>query len=234
MNGSEANIPMGEAVKCGDHSASVVGLAPTPIDEPIVQASNVALFPAKRLMVESAGDQRLYQVFDLMLRVFAKDVGEFERARFKAEAHITACVHRMHTLSDIIGQTIYLGLGMNLDPALAFKDERWISVSNVAERLPAGPVAEHVRELVNGEAFRHLAAMNNHSKHRSFGPVGIAPDFTGEDEEPSGLSFNAFRYAGKDHQARWMRPILTTEYQRQETLLHALGNALNAKLAVRP
>lgn len=189
---------------------------------------------AKRLMAESVGDQEIYEVFDLMLGVFDKDEDEFDKARFKAAAHITACVHSMHSLADIIGQNVYLGLGMNLDPDLAFKEERGITVANVAKRLQAGPVADHLSELVDGKDFRYLAAMNNHSKHRSVVPVGFVLDFTGEDEEPHGLKFNAFRYDGIRHEARWVRPTLTAEYQRQETLLHAIGNALNAELAGRP
>lgn len=165
--------------------------------------------------------------------MFEKESAEFQKARFKAEAHITACVHSMHSLADIIGQTIYLGLGMNLDPALAFKKERQITVLNVAGKIPPGPLAELVQELLNSKDFRYLAAMNNHSKHRSVVPVGFGLDFTGEDEEPSGLRFNAFRYDGQDYGARWVRPTLVAEYDRQERLLHAIGNALNEELAGR-
>lgn len=190
-------------------------------------------FEAKRLMAESVGDREHYEVFDLMLGVFDRDEGEFEGARFKAAAHITACVHAMHSLADIIGQALYLGLGMNLDPALAFKKERAVSVGGVADRLPSGPLGDQVGALVKHDDFIYLAAMNNHSKHRSVVPVGFALDFTGEDEEGYGLRFNAFRYDGRDYAPRWVRPTLVAEYQRQEALLQGIGNALNAELAER-
>lgn len=188
---------------------------------------------ARRLMAESVGDRHLYEVFDLILGVFDREEGEFEGARFKAAAHVTACVHSMHSLADIIGQTLYLGLGMNLDPDLAFKEERWIRIGSVAGRLPPGPMADLVSSLVKSEDFIYLAALNNHSKHRSVVPVGFSLDFTGEDEEPHGLKFNAFRYDGKDYPTRWVRPTLVAEYQRQEALLHGIGTALNAELAGR-
>jgi hypothetical protein len=188
---------------------------------------------AKRLMAESVGDHEFFEVFDLMLGVFDREEGEFEKARFQAEAHITACVHAMHSLADILGQTIYLGLGMNLDPTLAFKRERAISVASVAKLLAPGSLADQVAELVKHDDFLYLAAMNNHSKHRSVVPVGFSLDLTGKDEESHGLKFNAFRYDEKDHPARWVRPTLVAEYQRQETLLHGIGNALNAELAGR-
>lgn len=168
-----------------------------------------------------------------MLGAFDEEEGGFEEARFKAAAHITACVHSMHSLADIIGQTLYLGIGMKLDPALAIKEEWRVNMARVVTRLPTGPLADQASALVNGPSFIYLAAMNNHSKHRSLVPVGYSVDFTGEDEEPHGLKFNAFQYDGKSHPARWVRSTLIPEYQRQETLLHGLGNALNAELAVR-
>lgn len=189
---------------------------------------------AKRLMTEAVGDRPHHEVLGVMLGAFDKEDGDFEWARFQAAAHITACVHSMHSLADIIGQTLYLGLGMNLDPALAFKKERRVNMTSVADRLPAGPLADQASALVKGPDFTYLAAMNNHSKHRSVVPVGFSLDFTGEDKEPHGLKFNAFHYDGKGYPARWVRSTLVPEYQRQETLLHGIGNGLNAELAARP
>lgn len=188
---------------------------------------------AKRLMAEGVGDHPHYEMFELMLGVFDREKGEFDGARFKAAAHITACVHSMHSLADIIGQVLYLGLGMNLDPALAFKEERWISLGSVAGRLSTVALANQVSSLVNGDDFIYLSAMNNHSKHRSVVPVSFSLDLTGEDEEPYGLKFNAFQYHKVSYPARWVRPTLIAEYQRQEKLLHGIGNALNAELAQR-
>ena len=188
---------------------------------------------AKRLMAEGVGDRPHHEMVGVMLGVFDKEDGDFEWARFQAAAHITACVHAMHSLADVIGQTLYLGLGMNLDPALAFKEERRVRIGSVADRLPPGPLADQASVLVKHEDFVYLAAMNNHSKHRSVVPVGFSVDFTGEDEETHGLKFNAFQYDEKSYPARWVRSTLIAEYQRQETLLHGIGNALNAELAAR-
>lgn len=188
---------------------------------------------AKRLMSDAVGDRPHHEVLGVMLGEFDQEEGDFEVARFKAAAHITACVHAMHSLADIIGQTLYLGLGMNLDPALAFKEDRWVKMTGVADRLPAGPMADQAAALVKGADFIYLAAMNNHSKHRSVVPVGFSVDFTGEDEEAYGLKFNAFQYEGRAYPAKWVRPTLVSEYPRLETLLHGMGNALNAELAAR-
>ncbi len=168
-----------------------------------------------------------------MLGAFDKEDGDFEWARFQAAAHITACVHAMHSLADVIGQTLYLGMGMNLDPTLTFKEERRVRIGSVGDRLLPGLLANQVSALVKHQDFVYLAAMNNHSKHRSVVPVGFSVDFTGEDEESHGLKFNAFQYDGKSYTARWVRSTLIAEYQRQETLLHDIGNELNSELAKR-
>lgn len=131
-------------------------------------------------------------------------MGEFDCAQLEAASHITACVHAMHSLADVIGQTLYLGLGLNLDPALALKKEPAISIGNVADRLLFGSLADEVSALVEHADFIYFAAMNNHSKHRSVVPVGFALDLTGEDEEADGLKFNAFQYDGKSHPSRWV------------------------------
>lgn len=188
---------------------------------------------AKRLMAEAVGERPDHEVVGAMLGAFEQEEGDFEEARFKAAAHITACVHAMHSLADIIGQTLYLGLGMNLDPALAIKEEWRVNMTRVASRLPVGPLADQASALVKGEDFIYLAAMNNHSKHRSVVPVGYSVAFTGADQEPHGLKFSAFQYDGVSYPARWVRSTLIPEYQRQETLLHGLGNALNAEVAGR-
>jgi hypothetical protein len=188
---------------------------------------------AKRLMDEKIGERQDQEVVGVMLGAFNNEEGDFEWARFQAAAHITACVQSMHSVADILGQVIYLGLGMNLDQATAIKKERGINIAAVGERLPAGPIADQVQSLISDPGFVYLSALNNHSKHRSIVTVGFSVDFTGEDELPHGLKFKAFQYDGVPYPARWVRPTLVAEYQRQETLLHGIGNALNAELAGR-
>lgn len=188
---------------------------------------------ARRLMEQAVGERRHEELVGAFLGVCDAEPGDFEQARFEAAAHITACVHSMHSLADIIGQTLYLALGMNLDPALAIEQERRISLWYVSRRLPAGRVADLVATLMRGPDFIYLAAMNNHSKHRSVVPVVFSVDFTNEEAQTHGLRFKPFRYAEVDYPTRWVRTTLINEYQRQEQLLGEIGNALNAELAGR-
>ena len=189
---------------------------------------------AKRLMEEVVGELPQNEVLGAMLGAFGEDEEAFDDARFKAEAHVVACVNSMHMLADAIGQVLYLGLAMNLDPALAFKNDRSINFKAVAEKLPEGCLKDKALTLTSGADFVYLAAMNNHTKHRSIVPVGYSVNLDGESEIPHGLQFKAFHYDGITYPARWVRPTLTKEYDRQETAMHEIGNALNAELAARP
>ena len=43
-----------------------------------------------------------------------------------------------------------------------------------------------------------------------------------------------FTYDGVAYPAKWVRPTLIDEYQRQEGLILTIGNAVNGELRVRP
>lgn len=172
---------------------------------------------------------------DLVGRVlggYDAEHGPFEEVRRRAAAHINACVHAMHSLPDVLGQVIYLSLGMNRDPATELQ-ERYTTIYAVRDKLPSGKLRDLVEQLVGHEDFAYLAVLNNMSKHRSIVPVPYSIDMTGEDPEEHGLKFSDFIYDGAHYDARWVRPFLVAEYQRQEALVLEVGLTLNAELGAR-
>jgi hypothetical protein len=185
---------------------------------------------AQRLLKEAIGDSEDFQIVGRILGAYDKELGDFEWARVQASAHINSCVHSMHSLADILGQVIYLGLGMNRNPATEL-EPRQVNAYSVRDRLPVGELQEHLHELLAHPSYIYLSALNNQSKHRSIVPVPYSVDMTGEDAEGHGLKFSAFDYDGTFHSARWVRPFLNEEYQRQEDLVMRIGNALNDAIA---
>lgn len=172
---------------------------------------------------------------DLFARVFGgydAELGSFEQVRRRAAAHINACVHAMHSLPDILGQVIYLSLGMNRDPATELQ-ERSTNIYAVRDKLSSGKLRELVEQLVAHADFTYLAGLNNMSKHRSIVPVRYSLDMTGQDPEGHGLKFNEFTYDGEHYSTRWVRPFLVSEYQRQEALVMEIGLKLNATLGAK-
>jgi hypothetical protein len=172
---------------------------------------------------------------DLVARViggYDAEHGPFEEVRRRAAAHINACVHAMHSLPDVLGQVIYLSLGMNRDPATELQ-ERYTTIYAVRDKLPSGKLRNLVQQLVGHEDFVYLTVLNNMSKHRSIVPLPYSVDMTGEDPEGHGLKFSDFLYDGTHFDARWVRPFLVAEYQRQEALVLEIGLALNAELEAK-
>ncbi len=187
---------------------------------------------AKTLIDEAVGDRDNPEIIAVIMGAFDKEPGDFEWARIRAAAHITSCVHSMHSVADILGQVVYLGLGMNRDPAREL-EEKQTNAYSVRDRLPSGPIKDLLHQLLDHPDFVYLSALNNQSKHRSIVPVPYSVDMTGEDEERHGMKFNGFLYETVWHAPRWVRPFVIDEYQRQEGLIMAVGNAINEALAAR-
>ncbi|WP_460159608.1 hypothetical protein [Pseudomonas sp. S3_F07] len=168
----------------------------------------------------------------MMLLIFGEDEQAsrtFQSAGFQAAAHITACVQSMHTVAEMLAQSLYYAFGMNLDKKKALQPHR-VGVRTVSIRLPEGVVKDLLNSLVGHDSFIYLSALTNHSKHRSMVRTNYSLDFTGEAASSHGLRFSAFEYDGERFSERWVRPTLESEYNRQATLVVEIGQALNAAL----
>jgi len=136
----------------------------------------------------------------------------------------------MHSLPDILGQVIYLALGMNRHPATELQ-ERYTHIYAVRDKLPAGALKDLAHQLTEHPDFAYLSMLNNMSKHRSIVPVPYSVDMTGQDPEGHGLKFAAFIYDATPYAERWVKPFIRAEYQRQEELVLEIGNTLNGLVA---
>lgn len=170
------------------------------------------------------------ELFAAMMGAYDRDPGDFEWARFRAAAHITACVQCMHAMADILAHTVYFGLGMNLDRATTIKPKA-INIETVRDKIPSIAIKDQMHAFTDHPEYIYLSALNNHSKHRSIVAVGFSVDF---EEATHGLRFSAFEYGSAVYPQRWVKSTLEAEYGRQETYVHGIGHALNADLAARP
>jgi len=102
----------------------------------------------------------------------------------------------------------------------------------VRNRLEGGSIKDGLCAPVEDPNFTYSAALNNHSKHRSMVEVSYAVNFQSQDVK-RGLRFSGFLFDGVAYEARWVRPILISEYQRHEGLILAIGNAVNEELRSR-
>ncbi|MFC5568827.1 hypothetical protein ACFPN1_01950 [Lysobacter yangpyeongensis] len=201
----------------------------------IVERRDFARFhysEAARLLSEAIGDREQFEMVGVMTGAYDKEPGDFEWARFQASAHVSACVHSMHSLADIAGHMVYLAFGMNRDPTKELS-EKELTVYRVRDRLESHSIRALLNELLEHPNFAYLSALNNHSKHRSIVSMPYSVDMTGKDPEGHGMKFAEFLYDGKPHGPRWAKPFLKQEYERQEGLILAIGETLNAELSNR-
>lgn len=167
-----------------------------------------------------------------LLGAFDTEELQFSTARFQAYAHTVACVQSMHAVADNMVHFAYYVLGVNLDPVTRIENERDITWSKVCKKLAAGPVKDGLSALLHDPSFTYSAALSNHSKHRSIIEVSYSVNFESDATE-HGLRFNPFTYDGVNYSAWWVLPTLINEYQRQESLILTIGNAVNDFLGNR-
>jgi hypothetical protein len=168
-----------------------------------------------------------YEVMAAMLGAYDRETGSFEDARFTAYANIMACVHNMRAVADNLVHLVYFATGMNLDKATCV-EERRINWSKIKDKLGAQHVRSELDALHSHDDFKYLVALDNHCKHRGIVDIGFSVSVI---EDVYGMRINAFSYEGVQYPQRWVRPLLTSEYQRQETHIMLAGNHLNEYVA---
>lgn len=187
---------------------------------------------AKDRMEGALQGRETFELTAALLGAFDTDDRQFSTAQFQAFAHTVACVQNMHAVVDNMVHFAYYVLGANLDPATRIEKERDITWSKVSKKLVAGPIKDGLSALLDDPGFTYLAALSNHSKHRSIVEVSYSVNFESDAVE-HGLRFNPFTYDGVTYPTKWVRPTLIDEYQRQEGLILTIGNAVNDELRDR-
>ncbi|OFU89575.1 hypothetical protein HMPREF3114_17175 [Stenotrophomonas sp. HMSC10F07] len=187
---------------------------------------------AKDRMEGALQGRETFELTAALLGAFDTDDRQFSAARFQAYAHTVACIQNMHAVVDNMVHFAYYVLGANLDPATRIEKERDITWSKVSKKLIAGPIKVGLSALLDDPGFTYLAALSNHSKHRSIVEVSYSVNFESDAVE-HGLRFNPFTYDGVTYPTKWVRSTLIDEYQRQEGLILTIGNAVNNELRDR-
>lgn len=157
---------------------------------------------------------------------------EFEYCQTKIGAHIIGFVQSMHSLGDILANTIYFSLGCNfLFPSLA-KSNITLHATQVflSKKVEFADLSAIMKSILDNEEFKYLAALANHSKHRSLIKPTLWFDTTGKAQDPYTLRFKGFKYKGKNYPDRLVLPFLENEYSHLSKTVIEMGNALNTVL----
>lgn len=187
---------------------------------------------AKGRMEDVLQGREDFELTAALLGAFDTDEQQFDTSRFHAYAHTVACVQSMHAVVDNMVYFAYYALGANLDPATRIENERDITWPKASKKLAAGPIKDGLSSLLDDPGYTYLAALSNYSKHRSIIEVPYAVNFESDAVE-HGLRFSPFSFDGVAYPAKWVRPTLIDEFQRQEGWILTIGNAVNDELRAR-
>ena len=159
----------------------------------------------------------------------------FQECIAEVGANVVACIHNMHACTDTLAHAIYLSLGMNLDTKPL--SESAISSDSVLKLLASEAEFSEVhrlfRHLVGNAQYKHLAALSNHSKHRSIIRPSLSEDWTGTAPEPHTLKLPSFVHKQKTYPEVDARAFIRAEFDRSSVLFIETGNALNEVLLAR-
>ena len=149
---------------------------------------------------------------------------KFHHRRIEAEANLLAFLQCVHATEDTLGHVIYFA--MNFDQLESHR----ISIHAAHKLLVDGPLKTEVQAMFDNADLRYVAALVNHSKHRSVIGAPISVSFI-EDEQPHGLKFEGFTYRETWYPQRWAIPFLKTSFDAIQRHMLRIGSALNQQLA---
>jgi hypothetical protein len=195
--------------------------------------ANIHWHNIRNLLNGFARQAKTRPLFAIALGVDSKARDRYYLNIAKAQAYVIALVQSLHSIPDIYAHAIYYALA--LDKSDPLKEERFINAYTVADKLKAPDLAvlrTLYRDMFEGGEFKHLAAISNHSKHRSVVQPSLNEDYTGTKEKVR-LEYPAFTFDGKDYPAVPVREFTEREYDRCAALIVTIGNALNEVLRGR-
>lgn len=188
---------------------------------------------AMRLTKEFAGKYLTNQ--PLLAVALSSDNDErhaFEELMTQLGAHTIACVQSIHALPDILSHMLYFSLGLNRGSAL---EEQRVEVRAVCKLLKRRPkyveFADALESMVSEDAFAHVSALANHSRHRSIVQPQLNEDLTGLRADRHEVRFSSFNYLGKSFPVVGVRALLEPAYASCSQIVVGTGETLNRTLS---
>lgn len=162
----------------------------------------------------------------LVLSFGSEDREMFKECKFRASAHITSCIQNMHSVSDILSHVIYYSLNIR-----SAKNESAISLKYVHKQIKAivelDALDKMLESLINHKDYEYLAAVVNHSKHRSIVEPYFNVNLRKQGKDMQEMRFREFVYSGKGYPSRHAYEFFESEFNRESTLIIDIGNEVN-------
>jgi hypothetical protein len=174
-------------------------------------------------------------ILELTLPLHTADQWRIDNALTQAAAHVTACLQNLHCLLDTLAHAVCYCMGLNI--GFNALTERAIGAHSVKQALKDKPeftdVLRPFDEIGTHPMIKHLAALVNHSKHRSVIRPVLNVDVSAPRTQKYELEFPAFTYNGKQFPAVNVEKFLEKAYEVLSPKVVECGNALNVALEQR-
>lgn len=157
-----------------------------------------------------------------------KKSAAFDLYILRAGAHSIAAVQSIHALPDILANTLYFASGSQSLTDKEIKLPRVVGVLKADKALSS--LSKQLASATSGNAWRHLAAVSNVSKHRSVVRAALNEDWTGNRKDLRELHVSSFEHDNQRYPSISLRELLEPEYARLSKLIVDVGNELNGRL----
>lgn len=172
--------------------------------------------------------------FDLLFGHMTANINETEKQEsiifhntlWKAEAHVIACAHAIHSLIDIMAQVINLALSLKINE----NDVSWHKIKNAIENKHSR-LHDLVLGLKNDERYKYLQAFVNSQKHIFFIPATFTLEAeVKEGQRAYGLKIPAFTFKNQPYPEKWSEDFVTSDYVILKDKMIYMGIELNQVL----
>ncbi|RII31239.1 MAG: hypothetical protein CXR30_00015 [Geobacter sp.] len=158
---------------------------------------------------------------------------EFFKMQFASEANLIACAQSLHSMSDILGQVVYVSL--NLDKALPKpinQRRRYLGVINdeMKKAALAPELTAKIDKFLSSKQFVFVSDYVNVTKHRSLVPAAYSVSFA--EKSLHGLKLSAFRYDEREYEATWSNDFLDSDVKSLLEMIVEIGNEINKFLGI--
>lgn len=150
----------------------------------------------------------------------------------KLGADLTACIQSLHALPDVLASAVYYSLQLNnrFTPPRG----RYVNHAFVMECLDKVPelaaIKAQLKEAVQVQGFKHLAALANQSKHYSIVFPALNADLTGTRKRQYMLVFPEFKSSRGSFPQALVTDFLPPLHEQLSKSVVQLGHALNTVL----
>jgi len=147
---------------------------------------------------------------------------EIWERKLAIQANTQACIHSARAIHDLFAQLVN---SLVLDSEVPVSN---CDINKVTKGLQSSDLKEHLRALLDSDAFKYVNAFVNTIKHRNIVEFSSLISF---ETNECGVRFKGFRFNGSEFDQMWVEDVLKVTLEVKNTVVTA-GCILNRQLGI--